>query len=297
MAGLTATRLLCAADGRVEGVRLESFSEPPCTARARCYVIACGGIESARLLLLSRTASAPTGLGNRSDQLGRNFQEHPAVAIGTGSVEGIWQRGQKAERVSTEEFLADAKRQGLGGVRIRVLASAPPLGVEVAPPASGVPDARAAERRLELEIKAEIEMEPSPLNRITLTDDRRDAFGNPGARLAFDFTENDRRTIRHAEMLVRRVLTALGAAPIRVDTSQMRWGHHHLGTARMGDDPRTSVLDRDLRVHGSGNLYVAGSAGFVTTGVSNPTLTIAALSLRLADHLAGRLRASTPASE
>ncbi len=272
-AGLTATRLVCAADGRVEGVRLESLVAPPRTARARYYVVACGGVESARLLLLSRCAAAPDGLGNRSNQLGRNFQDHPVVVIGTGSLAGDWP-GRRPERATSEQFLVDAKRQGLGGVRIRVTAV----------PAPDDP------LRLDLEVRGEIEMEPSPRNRFTLSDERRDAFGNPGVRLEFDFSDNDRRTMRHAEELVRRVLADWRVANIRIDPEARRWNHHHLGTCRMGDDPATSVLDRDLRVHGADNLYVASSAAFVTGGVSNPTLTIAALSLRLADHLTARLR-------
>jgi choline dehydrogenase-like flavoprotein len=60
---------------------------------------------------------------------------------------------------------------------------------------------------------------------------------------------------------------------------------HHMGTTRMGNDPSTSIVDRDCRIHGIANLYVAGSSVFPTSGSANPTLTIVALSLRLANHL------------
>ena len=63
-------------------------------------------------------------------------------------------------------------------------------------------------------------------------------------------------------------------------------GHHHYGTTRMGNSPRTSVVDRDCRVHGLANLYIASSAVFPTTGYANPTLTIVAIAARLASHLA-----------
>jgi choline dehydrogenase-like flavoprotein len=71
-----------------------------------------------------------------------------------------------------------------------------------------------------------------------------------------------------------------GPWPISRDAS------HHMGTTRMGDDPSTSVVDRDCRLHGVENLYVAGSSVFPTSGYANPTLTIVALALRLGDHLA-----------
>jgi choline dehydrogenase-like flavoprotein len=64
-----------------------------------------------------------------------------------------------------------------------------------------------------------------------------------------------------------------------------RWGFHLMGTCRMGRDPRTSVVTADLRVHGVENVYLSGASVFVTSGTANPTLTIAALTLRLADHL------------
>jgi choline dehydrogenase-like flavoprotein len=124
---LTATRIEHGRGGRVDGIRLESFTQPPRVARARAYVIACGGVESARLLLLS-------GIGNRSDQVGRNFMEHPLVVRGTGTIEADWPLKQHSEWLCTEEFLLDAKRRGLGGVRIRLVAD-----LHKDPPAAGLP--------------------------------------------------------------------------------------------------------------------------------------------------------------
>jgi len=73
------------------------------------------------------------------------------------------------------------------------------------------------------------------------------------------------------------------------------YGGHHIGTARMGSDPRTSVVDANCRVHSVGNLFVAGSAAFPTSSQANPTLTLIALSLRLGRHLSQRLAARAPA--
>ena len=80
--------------------------------------------------------------------------------------------------------------------------------------------------------------------------------------------------------------------PATLEEDLMRfgaYGGHHIGTARMGEDPRTSVVDRDCRVHSLDNLFVAGSAAFPTSSQANPTLTLIALALRLGEHLAQRL--------
>jgi choline dehydrogenase-like flavoprotein len=266
----TATRVAYEADGRVAGIHMESFTQAPRRVRANAYVIACGGIETARLLLAS-------GRSGRSDQVGRNFMEHPLAVRGEAAVDTDFDLAPASEMGSTAVFLADAKRRGLGGVRIDIIADT--LHTDRATPS----------RRLAVQVRAEIECAPAAANRITLSRGR-DPFGMPGADLWFDFTAQDRRTIGHAETVVRAVLGRLGVAHPRITTGALSWGHHHMGTCRMGEDPRTSVLDRNLRVHGTDSLYVAGSAPFVTSGVSNPTLTIAALSLRLADHLADTLR-------
>lgn len=287
--GATATRILCDDTGKTTGIRLQSQTSPARTVRAKVYVIACGGIETARLLLLSRSPQFPAGPGNHADLVGRCFMEHPSVVVGRATVRGLWHPWSYNERACSEQFLADAKQRGLGGVRLRWLATRAGLGIDLSQPWLSLRHSARALRVLDVTLRAEIEMEPASANRVVLTDDVTDAFGDPGASLVLGFTENDRRTIAYAEELVRRALANVGADDVNIEHLAPVWNHHHMGTCRMGDDPQTSVVDRNLRVHGVDNLYVAGSAPFVTGSVSNPTLTIAALSIRLADHLTERL--------
>jgi choline dehydrogenase-like flavoprotein len=143
-----------------------------------------------------------------------------------------------------------------------------------------------------MEIDNYMEQEPRPENRVCLSQ-KRDRFGARLARLDWSISEYDKRTMRilHAALdreLRRRSIGWIdspllsdesGDWPIRQDAS------HHMGTTRMGVDPRTSVVDRNCRVHGIENLYIAGSSVFPTSGYANPTLTIVALALRLADHV------------
>ena len=146
-----------------------------------------------------------------------------------------------------------------------------------------------------LRISADIEMAPSETNRVTLAHDLKDPFGNPGVNLSLSLTEQDIKTTDQVRALILRIYTDLGAQEVVQtveDGNTITWLYHHMGSCRMGDDPTTSVTDRHLRVHSSPNLYVSGSAVFVTSGASNPTLTITALSHRLADHLTARLKVS-----
>jgi choline dehydrogenase-like flavoprotein len=108
----------------------------------------------------------------------------------------------------------------------------------------------------------------------------------PHIHLAFG--DIDRRTQRRAGEIIRQLLWEAGVRDATVDPlSSFSFASHHLGTCRMSDDPDTGVVDRNCRVHGIDNLFVVGGSVFPTAGALQPTLTIAALSLRLADHLLG----------
>lgn len=288
--GATATAVLSDASGRATGVRLQAVGKAPRTARAQRYVVACGGVETPRLLLLSRGPAFPDGIGNHSDLVGRCFMEHVSAVVGTGMVGGLWNPRSGYENVFSERYFAEAKEKGLGGVRLRLRMWRERIDLELGRPWDAVWRTLRALRELDLDLKAAIELESAPENRVVLDERRRDAFGNPGAALFLRLTERDRKTMRYSGELVERLMPRFGAENVRIKIEPTQWEHHHMGTCRMGDDPRTSVVDRDLRVHGCDNLYVAGSAPFVTGSVSNPTLTLVALTLRLADHLSEDLR-------
>jgi len=140
---------------------------------------------------------------------------------------------------------------------------------------------------------AHIEQAPDPESRVTLARER-DAVGMPRARLDWRMGALDRRTFRVFAETVGAELARLGlgrAIPSPWLDDDAGWRdsvqdfYHHIGTARMADDPSQGVVDADLQVHDYPGLYVASSAVFPTGGASNPTLTILALTLRLADRL------------
>jgi choline dehydrogenase-like flavoprotein len=123
---------------------------------------------------------------------------------------------------------------------------------------------------------------------VTLSRSRTDIFGNPIAHLIMNYSEDDRRLLDRARGVLKSWLSGLKVGHVR--ELEIAWSRHHQGACRMGRSPATSVVDADLRVHETPNLYVCGSEVFVTGGAMQPSLTIVALALRLADHLAGRLR-------
>lgn len=139
-----------------------------------------------------------------------------------------------------------------------------------------------------------IEVRPNRESRVTL-DAARDVLGLPRAKLDWRLTDDDKRTIRVAQEELSLAFGEAGIGRIKTVFREnrpwpMQGGNHHMSTTRMSDDPRTGVVDADGRVHGIANLWIAGSSVFPTTGTSNPTLTIVALALRLADHLKAQLR-------
>jgi choline dehydrogenase-like flavoprotein len=152
-------------------------------------------------------------------------------------------------------------------------------------------------------LETRAEQAPNPDSRITL-DTERDQLGMRRAVMDWRLTELDRTSMQAGMRLLGGSMARNGIGRVQSGPEQLRTpeaggeflhgGHHQYGTTRMGDSPRSSVVDRQCRVHGLANLYIAGSAVFPTTGYANPTLTIVAISARLANHLA---RSARPASD
>lgn len=265
VSGVTATRLIVGPDGQIDGVEVQNLDREARVVKARAYVVACGALESARLLLLSRSAAFPNGIGNNHDQVGRYFMEHPNIIL-TGTIPGL--KSPPFNQVGrSHQFYDEFKQQGFGSA-ILIFYWNP-------------------SRPEKFRVGATLEMRPLAENRVTLARDLVDYYGNPAAELSLGFSPDDVSALDHTRSVIRDIFARLGAEEI--EEGEISWSHHHMGTCRMGDDPLTSVVDRNLRVHDVPNLYVAGSAAFVTGGAAHPTLAITALCHRLADHLVARL--------
>jgi choline dehydrogenase-like flavoprotein len=265
----TVTRLLADSAGNISGAEAQDLDGQRKTIQARVYVVACGGLETARLLLLSRCRFFPDGIGNGSGLVGKYFMEHLKITF-----QGIIPHREFSGSGRCHQFYERFKRQGLGSVILGFAG-----------------ERRGAEKVLR--ISADIEMFPSMTNRAALAGDLQDCFGNSGLDLCLDLSDYDLRTVKEARALIQRIYADLGAvnvAAVKGDQGEISWLYHHMGTCRMGENSNHSVAAPDLRVHDAPNLYLAGSSVFVTAGAANPTLTIVALSHRLADHLDAKLR-------
>ena len=146
-----------------------------------------------------------------------------------------------------------------------------------------------------LGLTTRMESAPNPDSRVTLVRER-DALGMRRVQLDWRLSEIDKRSAVRAVEIVGAELGRTGLGRLRLDVSERErgWpddltgGWHHMGTTRMSHDPKRGVVDRNCRVHGISNLFVAGSSVFPTAGSGTPTLTLVALALRLADHLKRR---------
>ena len=145
-----------------------------------------------------------------------------------------------------------------------------------------------------------MEQTPNPDSRVTLSNER-DALGMPKVKLDWKFSELDHHTVNATGQIIAEALGSSGLGrikPVVVDPGTgwpsdyrgVRGAWHQMGTTRMHHDPTQGVVDANCRVHGLSNLYIAGSSVFPTSGYTNPTLTIVALALRLADHLKQELK-------
>jgi choline dehydrogenase-like flavoprotein len=136
------------------------------------------------------------------------------------------------------------------------------------------------------------EQEPNPASRVQLSQER-DELGMPRLLIDWRYTPQDIATVREAVRLFAGDIASCGIGVFEYDPASIElevtrygaYGGHHLGTTRMGTDPRTSVVDADCRVHGTDNLFIAGGAVFPTSSQANPTLSIVALAVRMAAHL------------
>lgn len=141
----------------------------------------------------------------------------------------------------------------------------------------------------------ELEQAPNPSSRVLLGDEV-DALGMRRVQLDWRLTDLERHTVQRFGELLALEAGRLGLGRVQLQApgedgwwAGQRGAWHHMGTTRMHSDPTKGVVDADCRVHGIENLYIAGSSVFTTSGFANPTLTIVALAIRLADHLKGQL--------
>jgi choline dehydrogenase-like flavoprotein len=272
LTGTRADRLL--AEGRrVTGVQVTGPTGPA-TLRAGTVCLSAGAVMTAALLLASANGDHPAGLANRSDQVGRNFMNHNLTAM--IAVHPLRRNRSVYEKtIQFNDWYLTGGPQGepLGNIQMLGRVTGPILAGE-----SGLPlwlSHWLAEHSIH--IMAMSEDLPDPQSRVLLRD----------GRIVLDWR---RTNVAAHDLLVKRLKGAMRRAGWPVVLAKgfpKSKPSHQCGTARMGTDPAASVVDADLRAHDLDNLYIADASVLPTSAAVNPSLTVAALALRLGRHLAG----------
>ena len=300
----------------IDGLRTKTIDGKEHRVRARQYILACGAIHNARLLLASNTR-ATRGIGNDHDLVGRYFMEHFEVIAAQAAFEKVppfklysFPAAGRTRARAELALLGDVQREHriLNGTSS--FQGGPLTGSEQSrfawfsadaaanvkdwqarrPPASYTPPTHVVYRMFTRQEQA-----PNPESRIVLSPEK-DELGMPRANLRWKFTRLDKRSMRVFYELLGREMGRAGLGRVQVmdwllqgddDTwpDHLSGGWHHMGTTRMHEDPKQGVVDANCRVHGIANLYIAGGAVYPTGGAVNPTLTVVAMALRLSDHL------------
>ncbi|MEO7072219.1 MAG: GMC family oxidoreductase [Rhodanobacter sp.] len=264
---------------------------------ADIVVVACGALSSALLLLRSANDHHPHGLANGSDQLGRNYMRHNQSVLMALAREPNDTVFQKTLGVSDFYFGTDDWEYPLGLIQMMGKSHAAQIRAEALPDwldwVPKMPFELMARHALDFWLMSEDL--PRPENRI-----RVDADG----RVVLELTQNNMQAHQHLRAKLEQLMDAAQAHPHLLERKlylgkgiPIGGTAHQAGTARFGTDPATSVLDLDCKAHELDNLYLADASFFPSIGAVNPTLTIIANALRMADIIARRLGVSAGSSE
>ena len=273
------------ATGRATGV--EYFREGRWRfQKAKNVVVAGYAIETPRLLLNSANARYPEGLANRSGLVGRNLMVQANQAVyGTMEQEVRWYKGPPSLAITEHWNYADRGKDFFGGY---CYMSQGPLPAAWAGTVAGARGLWGEALRREMEkynhqvgLKIVGEVLPSENNRVRLAEET-DRFGLPIARITFSYGENDKKLVDHSLRFMRQHLEAADVHELWLEEDDTC---HLNGTARMGADPQSSVVNADCRSWDIQNLWICDGSVFPTVGGVNPSLTIQAIALRTADRI------------
>jgi choline dehydrogenase-like flavoprotein len=279
------------------------------TQKARIVVVACNGIGTPRLLLNSKSKLFPDGLANSSGMVGKCLMGHPNVRV-VGSFDDDRQvSGEQSTvgLVSDQFYEGDPSRGFARGFWALVGGFGPPISTALneahEPAATVIPAALRSDQRsrpiewgrlhhtaFQQQFKRTVGMSvfadelPSEENRLELDSSLTDDVGIPGVKLHYKRSENTQKIFAFGVERCKQVLEAAGAKNITSEVGTAAPGHY-LGTARMGTDPRRSVIDGNNRAHDVKNLFIVDGSVFTTGGSLVPTNSIQAIAVRAADYI------------
>jgi choline dehydrogenase-like flavoprotein len=285
-------------DGLASGAIYIDANADEQTIQAHMVIVACNGIGTPRLLLNSVSSMFPDGLANSSGLVGKNLMFHPYAGVDGVFAETLDGNIGPHKGINSHEFYETEQSRGFTrGFSYEMHRGYGPVGTAlVGMNAKSLPfgaNHHDGYRKLSdrmLTLVALCEDLPELHNEVVLDPDQVDAFGIPAAKVNYKVSKNSQAMLSFSIERAKEVLQASGAVETLREIGPVRSaGWHNLGTARMGNDPKNSVVNAWGRSHDVKNLFVIDGSIFVTGGAVNPTSTIQALALYVADSIKSRL--------
>lgn len=288
-------RIETGADGRVNAVLYFDARRRNIRQRAKAVIVCANGAETPRLLLLSSSTRHPHGLANANGQVGKYLMFDTGIFVHGVFAKPLNEyKGAVVSRVIQDYYAADPKRGFYGGAGLDARYDLYPMtfaldGMPKDEPQWGAEWKKNLGHRYTrmMGILAHLSCLAVERNSISLDPKVKDAWGLPAMRVTFENHADDLKNMQWAADRSQEVLEAAGAEKIWQDkVVSMTYSLHLMGTCRMGDDPRHSVVNRWHRTHEVKNLFLVDGSSLVTCGRQQPTETIQALAFRAAGHIA-----------
>jgi choline dehydrogenase-like flavoprotein len=255
----------------------------------KLFVLAANAIETPKLMLNSVSDKFAKGIGNSSDQVGRNLMDHPGTSVRFLSKEPMWP-GRGPMRLSCINNLRDGDfRSDYAAMKINVGNYSPMLAVNNYLLSKGVYgvdfDAKVRDTASRwVVVNSFFDILPDPENRITASTEFKDKLGIPRPEVHYRIHDYVNRAAKVARGHYATIADLMGGTDVTYDDNYFN-NNHIMGTLIMGNDPRDSVVDKELRSHDHPNLFIASSGVMASAGTVNCTLTLSALAMRLADTI------------
>ena len=281
-------------DGRARGAVYNDPKGDLHEQRARVVVVCANGIGTPRLLLNSKSKLFRNGLANSSGLVGKGLMLHAGVGL-RGVVPECLDSHLHPSYVpvfSQQFYETDPKRGFVRGFTLMARGAGGPLGVALGTRVPWGSEHHMVMRQRfphVLSVTVIGEDLPDEANRVELDPTAKDSNGIPAARVVYSLSENTKKLLEHGALRARELLEAAGATGIEA-AEPYAWTSHFMGTARMGTDPKTSVVNAWNQTHDVPNLFLVDGSCFATSGAVGPTPTIGALALRCADGIWQRRR-------
>jgi choline dehydrogenase-like flavoprotein len=281
------TRLETSADGaKIVAAHALKRDGSEAVIRAKTYVLAMGGVEVPRMLMLTTGKRHEGGLGNQGGKLGVGLGDHLLLPFSIVLKQPVqYLRGFTS--MTSDHFREKSARENHGTFFMLFQATTPSWLIREHATRGDKLSLTALRASVVRSLEGVLIVETACANTLDLHPDAKDAFGNKLPRISATLLDRERASMDQAARVIRNLALAMNADAVDTawDHGYKGWASHPSGTTAMGRTPDDGVCNTDLRVFGLENLYLVSSSVFPHQGAANPTLTIVALSLRLAAHL------------